>query len=162
MSLDPNRLRAGVLGANDGVISVAGIVTLVAGATTSRGAVLLAGFGGLAAGAVSMAIGEFLSVSAQRDEELTAGDDAPASPSAAAAASFLSFICGAAFPLLAIALPPASLRVPFCFVVVLLTLAFTGTVSARLAGSAAWPAVRLFVGLGAVGMAVTYTTGLLA
>lgn len=62
-------LRAGVLGANDGIVSVAGIVLGVAGATSTRGPILTAGVAGLVAGAVSMALGEYVSVSSQRDSE---------------------------------------------------------------------------------------------
>ena len=65
-----NWLRAGVLGANDGVVSTAGIVMGVAGATSERTAILVAGIAGLAAGALSMAAGEYVSVSTQRDSEL--------------------------------------------------------------------------------------------
>jgi VIT1/CCC1 family predicted Fe2+/Mn2+ transporter len=64
-----NWLRAGVLGANDGIVSVAGIVVGVAGATSARGPVFTAGLAGLVAGAVSMALGEYVSVSSQRDSE---------------------------------------------------------------------------------------------
>ena len=64
-----NALRAAVLGANDGIVSVAGIVVGVAGATTARGAIFTAGLAGLVAGAVSMALGEYISVSSQRDSE---------------------------------------------------------------------------------------------
>jgi vacuolar iron transporter family protein len=64
-----NWLRAGVLGANDGIISTAGIVIGVAAATTERSTILTAGFAGLAAGAMSMAAGEYVSVSTQRDTE---------------------------------------------------------------------------------------------
>ena len=64
-----NRLRAGVLGANDGIVSVAGIVIGVAGATTASAPILTAGVAGLVAGAVSMALGEYVSVSSQRDSE---------------------------------------------------------------------------------------------
>src|SRR5450830_264318 len=64
-----NWLRAGVLGANDGIVSVAGIVVGVAGATSARGAIFTAGIAGLVAGAVSMALGEYVSVSSQRDSE---------------------------------------------------------------------------------------------
>jgi vacuolar iron transporter family protein len=64
-----NWLRAGVLGANDGIVSVAGIVIGVAGATTDRGAIFTAGLAGLVGGAVSMALGEYVSVSSQRDSE---------------------------------------------------------------------------------------------
>jgi VIT1/CCC1 family predicted Fe2+/Mn2+ transporter len=64
-----NWLRAGVLGANDGIVSVAGIVVGVAGATSARGPIFTAGLAGLVAGAVSMALGEFVSVSSQRDSQ---------------------------------------------------------------------------------------------
>src|ERR1700746_2151076 len=64
-----NWLRAGVLGANDGIVSTAGIVVGVAAATVARGPILTAGIAGLAAGAVSMALGEYVSVSTQRDTE---------------------------------------------------------------------------------------------
>ena len=64
-----NWLRAGVLGANDGIVSTAGIVMGVTGATTDRGAILVAGVAGLVAGAISMAAGEYVSVSTQRDAE---------------------------------------------------------------------------------------------
>ncbi len=64
-----NWLRAGVLGADDGIVSVAGIVIGVAGANVSRGAIFTAGLAGLVAGAVSMALGEYVSVSSQRDSE---------------------------------------------------------------------------------------------
>jgi VIT1/CCC1 family predicted Fe2+/Mn2+ transporter len=65
-----NWLRAGVLGANDGIVSVAGLVVGVAGATSERGPIFTAGIAGLTAGAVSMALGEYVSVSSQRDSEL--------------------------------------------------------------------------------------------
>jgi vacuolar iron transporter family protein len=64
-----NWLRAAVLGANDGIVSVAGIVIGVAGATAARGPVFTAGLAGLVAGAVSMSLGEYVSVSSQRDSE---------------------------------------------------------------------------------------------
>ncbi|HJQ04008.1 MAG TPA: VIT family protein [Nocardioides sp.] len=66
-----NWLRAGVLGANDGIVSTAGIVMGVAGATDSRSAILIAGVAALVAGALSMAAGEYVSVSTQRDAELS-------------------------------------------------------------------------------------------
>jgi VIT1/CCC1 family predicted Fe2+/Mn2+ transporter len=64
-----NWLRAGVLGANDGIVSTAGIVLGVAAATSSRATIVTAGVAGLAAGAMSMAVGEYVSVSSQRDTE---------------------------------------------------------------------------------------------
>ncbi len=62
-------LRAAVLGANDGLISTASLVVGVAAAGTGRSAVLLAGIAGLVAGSMSMAAGEYVSVSSQADTE---------------------------------------------------------------------------------------------
>ncbi|MEU9209575.1 VIT family protein [Streptomyces sp. NPDC048415] len=67
-----NWLRAAVLGANDGIVSTAGLVVGVAGATDDRSALLTAGLAGLLAGSMSMATGEYVSVSTQRDSELAA------------------------------------------------------------------------------------------
>ncbi|MBV9923377.1 MAG: VIT family protein [Pseudonocardia sp.] len=210
-----NWLRAGVLGANDGIVSVAGLVVGVAGATVARGPIFTAGVAGLVAGAVSMALGEYVSVSSQRDaqhsvlaqerrelaedpdnelvelaglyqakglsaetarrvaEELTAHDalgahldvelgldpDELARPWQAAAASALSFILGALLPLVAILLPPQVLRVPVTAAAVLLALAVTGIVSARLGGGRPLRAVVRVVLGGALGLAVTYGIG---
>jgi vacuolar iron transporter family protein len=210
-----NWLRAAVLGANDGIVSVAGIVIGVAGATTARGPIFTAGLAGLVAGAVSMSLGEYVSVSSQRDgeraeiaqekreladtpeaelteltalyeakglsaatarvvaAELTARNalsahldaelhidpgDIP-SPVQAAAASALSFTSGALLPVLAILLPPAVLRVPVTFVAVLVALALTGALSARLGGSDVRRAVLRVVVGGALGLAFTYGVG---
>jgi vacuolar iron transporter family protein len=62
-------LRAAVLGANDGIVSTASLIVGVAAAATARGDVLLAGTAGLVAGAMSMAAGEYVSVSSQSDTE---------------------------------------------------------------------------------------------
>ena len=62
-------LRAAVLGANDGIVSTASLVIGVAAAGASRSAVLIAGTAGLVAGAMSMAAGEYVSVSSQSDTE---------------------------------------------------------------------------------------------
>ncbi|AXK46811.1 VIT1/CCC1 transporter family protein [Brachybacterium saurashtrense] len=64
-----NQLRAGVLGANDGIVSVAGLAVGVAGATTDIQWLLVAGLAALIAGALSMAMGEYVSVSTQRDTD---------------------------------------------------------------------------------------------
>ena len=64
-----NWLRAAVLGANDGIVSTAGLVVGVAGASSSRTAIFTAGLAGLFAGALAMASGEYVSVSSQRDSE---------------------------------------------------------------------------------------------
>lgn len=64
-----NWLRAAVLGANDGIVSVSSVLVGVAGATNTRSFILTAGVASLVAGALSMAVGEYVSVSAQRDTE---------------------------------------------------------------------------------------------
>src|SRR5512139_2150923 len=66
-----NWLRAAVLGANDGIVSIAGLVIGVAGASGSSSAIATAGLAGIAAGALSMAVGEYVSVSSSRDTELS-------------------------------------------------------------------------------------------
>jgi len=62
-------LRAAVLGANDGIVSTASLIVGVAAASENQGAVLIAGIAGLVAGAMSMAAGEYVSVSSQADTE---------------------------------------------------------------------------------------------
>lgn len=64
-----NLIRAAVMGANDGILSVSGIVLGVAGATSHTDTILLAGFAGMLAGTVSMAMGEYVSVSSQHDAQ---------------------------------------------------------------------------------------------
>lgn len=64
-----NIIRASVMGANDGILSVAGIVLGVAGATTDSFAILISGLAGMLAGTVSMAMGEYVSVNSQRDAQ---------------------------------------------------------------------------------------------
>jgi VIT1/CCC1 family predicted Fe2+/Mn2+ transporter len=210
-----NRLRAGVLGANDGIVSTAGLVLGVAGANASTGAILTAGIAGLVSGAVSMALGEYVSVSSQRDterallakerielaqspdqeldeltslyqakglspqtarlvaEELTVADafaahadielridpDALANPWHAAAASAMAFTLGSLLPLIAILLPPPGVRVGVTFAVVVLALALTGVVSAKLGSANVGRAVMRLVCGGALAMAVTFGIG---
>jgi VIT1/CCC1 family predicted Fe2+/Mn2+ transporter len=210
-----NWLRAGVLGANDGIVSTAGLVIGVAAATTNRAVLLTAGLAGLAAGAMSMAVGEYVSVSTQRDSErsliakeirelheepeaelaelagiyrgkglspslaeqvaveLTAHDALGAhaevelgidpenftNPWHAAWASMAAFTVGAVLPLLAIVLPPLGWRVPVTVAAVVLALATTGWLSARLGDADATRAtVRVVIG-GLAAMAVTYAIG---
>lgn len=64
-----NILRASVMGANDGILSVAGIVVGVAGATTNSYSILISGLAGMLAGTISMAMGEYVSVNAQKDAQ---------------------------------------------------------------------------------------------
>jgi VIT1/CCC1 family predicted Fe2+/Mn2+ transporter len=212
-----NWLRAGVLGANDGIVSVASLVVGVAGATTDNAALLVAGLAGLVGGAISMALGEYVSVSSQRDSEralidkerhelrtmpddelaeltqlyrarglseqtaervareLTAHDALAAhlevelgidqhdlvNPWHAAISSAVSFTIGALLPLLAVLLPPAAWRVPVTFIAVLVALAATGAISARVGGAPVLRAsARLVVG-GAAALLVTWLIGTL-
>ncbi|NKX50227.1 VIT family protein, partial [Arthrobacter deserti] len=210
-----NWLRAGVLGANDGIVSVAALVVGVAGASNDFGTLLAAGLAAVIGGAVSMALGEYVSVSSSKDSqraliaqetrelleqpgeelaelaalyrakglseetalrvarELTARDalaahlDAElnireedvASPWHAAAASAVSFVAGAALPLLAILLPPEQLRVPVTFAATLLALAGTGAAGARLGGARPGRATLRVVAGGALALAATYLIG---
>ena len=210
-----NWLRAGVLGANDGIVSVAGIVIGVAAATVDRGHILTAGVAGLTAGALSMALGEYVSVSTQRDterallakerrelteepeaefselvglyqakglspetartvaEELTEKDafaahidielgidpDELTNPWHAAISSAISFTLGALLPILAILLPPPAARIPITFGAVLVALAVTGWMSARLGGADPVRATKRVVIGGALAMAITYAIG---
>lgn len=64
-----NALRAAVLGANDGIVSTSAVVMGVAGATSDGNAIITAGLAALVAGALSMAVGEYVSVSSQSDAE---------------------------------------------------------------------------------------------
>ncbi|CAB4546829.1 unannotated protein [freshwater metagenome] len=103
-----NWLRAAVLGANDGIVSVAGLVMGVAGAGADQPAIILAGIAALVAGAISMGGGEYISVSAQRETEASAGRNRlniTAHPWAAAWSSAAAFSLGASLPLIAMAGP---------------------------------------------------------
>jgi VIT1/CCC1 family predicted Fe2+/Mn2+ transporter len=210
-----NWLRAGVLGANDGIVSVAAIVVGVAGATSAFLPILTAGAAGLVGGAISMALGEYVSVSSQRDSEralvarerrelrempeeeldeltgmlrarglspatahqvavelterdplaahlsleLNLVEDDIANPWHAAIASAVAFTIGAVLPMVAILLPPAEVRIPITFGAVLLALALTGALGARLGGSPMLrPTVRVVVG-GALALAATFAIG---
>jgi VIT1/CCC1 family predicted Fe2+/Mn2+ transporter len=156
-----NTLRAGVLGANDGIVSVAAIVVGVAGASSGHGAVLLAGLAALIGGAVSMALGEYVSVSSQRDGERAALADSGANPWAAAIASAASFLTGGVLPLIAILVVQGAARVPITVLVVLVALALTGAAGARLGGAPALkPTLRTVLG-GGLALAATWSIGLL-
>lgn len=210
-----NWLRASVLGANDGIVSIAGLVLGVAGATTSQGVIITAGIAGIIAGAISMAAGEYVSVSSSRDtekalmrkereelknfpeeelaeltalyqakgltpstasivaKELTNHDAFAAhvdaelgidpnnltNPWHAAFASAASFLAGAIIPLVAILLPPETLRVPVTFFSVLIALVITGVFSAKVGGAQVSKAVIRVVAGGALAMVVTYGIG---
>lgn len=210
-----NWLRASVLGANDGIVSIAGLVLGVAGATDSSGVIITAGIAGIIAGAISMAAGEYVSVSSSRDtetallkkerhelrmypdaelleliaiyerkglskktattvaKELTAHNAFAAhvdaelnidpenltEPWHAAIASAGAFLAGAMIPLVAIILPPPEFRIPVAFMSVIVALAVTGIVSAKVGGASPWRATVRVVSGGALAMIVTYGIG---
>jgi VIT1/CCC1 family predicted Fe2+/Mn2+ transporter len=157
-----NWLRAGVLGANDGIVSVAAIVVGVAGATSNSGPILIAGLAALIGGAVSMALGEYVSVSSQRDSQRAARGRRPheeANPWSAAFASAVSFLSGGVLPLLAITLLAAVLRIPATVAVVVLALALTGAIGARLGGAHPLrPTLRTVIG-GGLALLLTFLIG---
>lgn len=163
-----NWLRAGVLGANDGIVSVAATVVGVAGAATGTSAMVIAGVAALVAGALSMAAGEYVSVSSQRDAEqvlrahgLRDAAEGLTNPWHAALASLVAFVVGGLVPLLVVLAPWGSGRVVATFAAVVLALVVTGSVSARLGGAPARRAVLRNVVGGSLAMAVTYGVGTL-
>jgi vacuolar iron transporter family protein len=210
-----NWLRAAVLGANDGIVSIAGLVLGVAGATGSPTVLLMSGVAGIVAGAISMAAGEYVSVSSSRDterailqkeryelknfpekelkelaliyrqkglteetselvaRELSKKDVFAAhahveynidpnnltNPWHAAFASSGAFLVGSMIPLVAIIIPPASMRISVTFMSVVVALAITGIISAKAGGANAVKAAIRVISGGALAMIVTYYIG---
>jgi len=170
-----NFLRAGVLGANDGIVSIAATVLGVVAATKSITAILIAAVAAVVAGAMSMAVGEYVSVSSQRDAENVARDRARAAgvdeatieaeiyltnPTHAAVASFFAFLAGGLVPALVVLAPWwGERRDVATFVAVVVALVITGWQSARFASAPVAPAIRRVVLGGLAAMAVTYGIG---
>ncbi|WP_127848266.1 VIT1/CCC1 transporter family protein [Lacticaseibacillus hulanensis] len=210
-----NLIRAGVMGANDGILSVAAIVLGVAAANTSNATVLLAGMAGMLAGTISMAMGEYVSVHAQRDAEKRAIADeqvrlavnadgeqefvinkymetgisrdlatkavnemfataplntavrerynidptATTSAVGAAITSMISFPLGSLLPMLMITLAPAEWRIMGTIGAVIVALAITGSIAAKLGNANALRATVRNVIAGLITMAVTYGVG---
>ena len=138
LELKLNWLRAAVLGANDGIVSIAGVVIGVAAAGAATGTILVAGLAAVVAGAVSMGGGEYTSVSAQRDTEIAHGRSAKntsAHPWQAAWSSFFAFTAGAILPMLAIVGPWESIRIEVTAGAVVGALALTGWWAAYVGGA---------------------------
>ena len=210
-----NRLRAGVLGANDGIVSVAGLVVGVASATSEKQIILTAALAGIIAGGVSMAAGEYVSVSSQKDSEkaqlemekyelknfpgeefdelveiyrkkglklktahavaselsekdalrahseaeLGIDRDELTSPWQASLASGIAFLAGSLVPAGFILLAPENFRIQATFIGVVIALAVTGFIGAKIGGAQPTRAIlRVIVG-GVAAMAVTYVLG---
>jgi VIT1/CCC1 family predicted Fe2+/Mn2+ transporter len=208
-------LRAAVLGANDGVVSTASLLVGVAAAHASHSALLLAGVAGLVAGAMSMAAGEYVSVSSQSDteeadlarekaellaqpehehqelaaiyvkrgltqqlskevarqlmehddlgaharDELGINEMTRANPVQAAFTSALTFSAGAALPLLAALISPATLVVPIVAGTSLVVLTALGIISGRAGGAPVIKATLRVVFWGALAMLLTAGVG---
>jgi VIT1/CCC1 family predicted Fe2+/Mn2+ transporter len=210
-----NWLRAGVLGANDGIVSTAAIIFGVAGASASHSTIMLAGIASVSAGALSMAAGEYVSVATQRDlevaelarqkadlerdpdgelqllgrlfeqrgvesklalevarqmsakdalsvharAELGIDPEAVTNPWAAAFASLVAFTVGGLIPIVAMVLSPRPAEIWITGVSVVVAMALTGGVSARLGQIPVVRSVVRNVAGGLLAMAVTYGVG---
>ncbi|GMJ03440.1 hypothetical protein like AT3G43660 [Hibiscus trionum] len=163
-------LRAAVLGANDGLVSVASLMMGVGSVKEDIKAMVIAGFAGLVAGACSMAIGEFVSVCTQRDVEIaqmkrekrggssgSGNDDKLPNPVQAALASALAFAVGAVLPLLAAAfIRQHKVRIAVVVAVASVALVVFGVVGALLGGTpVAKSSARVLVG-GWMAMGATF------
>lgn len=157
-----NKLRAAVLGANDGIVSTASVVMGVAGATTDSEAIFTAGMAALVAGALSMAVGEYVSVSSQRDAEKVNGahhdDEDYTNPWAAAIASLLAFTVGGLVPFIAIILSNGH-RLATTVIAVIIALIATGYFSASVGGASKVRAITRVIAGGLIAMAITYFIG---
>lgn len=157
-----NWLRASVLGANDGIVSVAAVIVGVAGASNSKSYVLTAGVAALVAGALSMAVGEYVSVSSQRDTEkaiLKKEGDELTNPFHAAYASALAFFSGAIIPIIAILIVPTYMQISATFISAIIALVITGMLSAHVGGASKRKATLRVVLGGIFAMAVTFGIG---
>ncbi len=210
-------LRAAVLGANDGIISTTSLAIGVAAASISREPIILATLAGLVAGTLSMAAGEYVSVSSQVDvetadlkrekaelhripeeelmelaeiynkrglpmemalqvakeltrhnvleaharDELGINDMTKAKPLQAAFVSALSFIAGAAFPLLISALAPLKQLIIYEYGFSILFLAISGALAAKAGGSPMWKSVLRICLWGTFAMVVSALVGYL-
>ena len=163
-----NKLRASVLGANDGIVSTSSVVMGVAGAGADRSGIFTAGMAALVAGALSMAVGEYVSVSSQSDAEkvhiqkVHGGDTSKheiTNPVQAGTASLLSFTIGGLVPFLAVILTPQSISIPVTVTAVFIALLATGYASATVGGASRMRAViRVVIG-GLLAMLITYLVG---
>ncbi|KRM12481.1 VIT family protein [Paucilactobacillus suebicus] len=210
-----NTLRAGVLGANDGILTVVGVLFSVAVATTNQFTIMIAGLSDLLACAFSMASGEYASVSSQKDTEKsavateekllktnfeaeqkivaeyyvergvshkTAEDIATElmkkdalgtivrikydlelghymSPWNAAFSSLISAASGGIFPLVAMTMLPVSIQWPGTIIAVILSVALTGYLSAKLGDGLTKTAIIRNVIVGIITMCIHYYVG---
>jgi VIT1/CCC1 family predicted Fe2+/Mn2+ transporter len=161
-----NWLRAGLLGAIDGIVSVAAVIIGLVAAHSATHLVLLAGLAALLGGAFSMALGEYVSVSSQRDLQRAlnkgkAKAQHEASPWVAGLASALAFLAGGAVPLLMGVLLPQPLRLVVTGVAVILALGVAGLFAARIGhGKVTRVVLRVIIG-GVLALVVSFALGAL-
>ncbi len=159
-----NWLRAAVLGANDGIVSISGVVIGVASAGADKGTILLAGTAAVVAGAISMGGGEYTSVSAQRDTEIAHGKlpkNISAHPWQAAFSSFVAFSAGAALPMLAIVGPWDEYRIQVTAAAVVIALATTGFWAAKVGNAKVGKSVLRNVLVSLITVGLSYLIGTL-
>ena len=157
-----NWLRAAVLGANDGIVSVAGVVMGVAATGVGRGGIIVAGVAALVAGAISMAGGDYTSVSAQRDTEVAHGRHASsvtAHPWNAAWSSLLAFSAGGLLPLITVSTFEAELKIPATVISVVVALAVTGLWAAMVGGGSIRKSITRNVVVSILTMSIAYAVG---
>ena len=156
-----NRLRAAVLGANDGIVSTAAVVVGVAGATANQTTIAMSGLAAVVGGAVSMALGEYVSVSSQRDSERAMGlaEHHQVNPWSAGIASFFAFLLGAALPFITALVAPEAARIVSIFAVTLVALGLTGALSAKLGDAPVGRSVARIVIGGSLALAATFAVG---
>lgn len=156
-----SQLRAGALGAIDGLTSTAGVVIGVAATGSSQRTVAFLGLLALVSGAVSMASGEYASVASQRDAEAADGVSRAELPSAwvAAFTSAVSFAAGAVIPTLAATLAPSGWRVLAAVLAVLAGLAATGVLVGRVGDIPVGRSLRRTLVGGGAAMAITWAMG---
>ncbi len=164
-----NKLRAAVLGANDGIVSTASVVMGVAGAGADSKVIFTAGMAALVAGALSMAVGEYVSVGSQRDAEKShvntvhdgnADGHEFTSPIQAAVASLIAFTIGGLVPFLAVVLAPTGTKVWATVGAVVVALLLTGYFSAMVGNASKIRAMGRVIFGGLLAMAVTYFIGM--
>lgn len=163
-----NKLRAAVLGANDGIVSTSSVVMGVAGAGADNKAIFTAGMAALVAGALSMAVGEYVSVGSQRDAEKVhvrtmhgnePGHHELTSPIQAGVASFIAFGVGGLVPFIAVVMAPDEAKEWVTVCAVLVALLLTGYFSAMAGNAPKLRAItRVIVG-GLLAMIITYYIG---
>ena len=165
-----NWLRAAVLGANDGIISISSLAIGVAAASSTREPIVLATVAGLVAGALSMAAGEYVPVSSQTDidalkahirDELDINVLSQANPLQAAFASGTSFTLGGILPLLVTLFSQVNGMEYWLYSFTIISLILLGIISAKTGGSSIKKAIIRITIWGTLAMGLSALVGYL-